>query len=98
MHIGEQNITENHTGINEDGKVQHIVTVNDGNYAPYCTQEALKDHLGEFASAKDGQFVVKVDFDKPCNDTNENNRGKRIQKSRIFFSLYVCGKKEKYGV
>ena len=24
--------------------------------------------MGEFASAKDGQFVVNVEFDKPCDD------------------------------
>lgn len=66
VHIGEQNIVDNHT-VFKDGAVTHTITVADGNYAPYCTAEAIKDHLGEFASAKDGQFVVSVEFDKPCS-------------------------------
>lgn len=68
----------NHTNINKEGVVQHTVTINDGNYAPQCTQKALEDHLGEFASAKDGQFVFKVEFDKPYTqdtiDSYENFR------------------------
>jgi len=45
--------------------------VNDGNHAPLCTAEAIKDHLWELASAKNGQFVVSVEFDKPCDDTTK---------------------------
>ncbi|MBQ3569639.1 MAG: hypothetical protein IJA20_03080 [Methanocorpusculum sp.] len=80
VHIGEQNIIENHTYINDNGYIQHTVTVADGNHAPYCTQRALEDHLGEFASAKDGQFVVAVEFDKsweePTRKAYENWRTK----------------------
>lgn len=68
VHIGEQNITESHTNINEDGIVEHTIKVHDGDYAPHCTMEAIKDHLGEFASAKDGHFVITVEFDKPCGE------------------------------
>lgn len=38
-----------------------------GNSAPKCTQDAISDHLGEFASAKGGKFNVEVKFDSPCS-------------------------------
>lgn len=81
VHIGEQNIVENHTEFKND-TIIHTVTVNDGSYAPGCTTEAIKDHLGEFASAKNGQFVVSVEFDKPWNDATKellNNWRKNIE-------------------
>lgn len=67
VHVGEQNIVENHTTFT-DGRVSHDITVNDGISAPKCTQVAIGDHLGEFASAKDEKFVVNVKFDKPCDE------------------------------
>lgn len=35
------------------------------------SKKALEDHLGEFATAKNGQFVVSVKFDKPYNDATK---------------------------
>lgn len=68
IHAGEQNITDNNTFVGNDGNVTHEVTVADGCSAPKCTQHALEDHLGELASAKDGQFDVSIKFDSPCDD------------------------------
>lgn len=62
VHAGEQNITENHTILDDAGMVTHVITVRDGCSAPRCTQEAVDDHLGEFGSAPDGQFIVRVIF------------------------------------
>ena len=71
VHIGEQNIVENHTEFKE-GKLTHTITVENGNHAPHCTAEAIKDHLGELASAKNGDFAVKIEFNTPCDkDTIE---------------------------
>lgn len=72
VHIGEQNIVANSTGINENGRIQHVITVNDGNHAPYCTAEAIKDHFGEFASAQDIGAEIRVEFVEACSeDTQE---------------------------
>lgn len=68
VHTGEQNIVENHTYANDDGNVVHEVTVDDGAFAPMCTQEALKDHIGELATAKDGNFELDVKFNSACDD------------------------------
>lgn len=62
VHVGEQNIIENHTALNKDGIVTHFVIVQDGCSGPRCTQQAVDDHLGEFYSARDGQFEVLVTF------------------------------------
>lgn len=62
MHAGEQNIIENHTFLNEDKIVTHEITVQDGCSAPRCTQQAVDDHLGEFYSARDGYFIIRVKF------------------------------------
>lgn len=62
VHAGEQNIPENHTFLNLDGIVTHEITVEDGCSAPRCTQQAVDDHLGEFYSARDGHFIVRVLF------------------------------------
>lgn len=67
VHVGEQNISDNHTFVNEEGILTHEITVADGTSAPKCTQEALNDHLGELASAKDEMFEVTVDFNKLCD-------------------------------
>ncbi len=68
VHVGEQNISDNHTFVNEEGILTHEITVADGTSAPKCTQEALKDHLGELASAKDESFDVNIIFDKTCDE------------------------------
>ena len=62
VHAGEQNIPENHTFLNADGVVTHEITVEDGCSAPRCTQQAVDDHLGEFFSARDGHFIVRILF------------------------------------
>lgn len=62
VHAGEQNIPENHTFLNEDGIVTHEITIEDGCSAPRCTQQAVDDHLGEFYSARDVHFIVRVLF------------------------------------
>ena len=62
VHAGEQNIPENHTYADENGVVTHAITVSDGCSAPRCTQQAVDDHLGEFYSARDGHFIVKIAF------------------------------------
>lgn len=62
VHAGEQNIIENHTFLDEDGAVIHDITVQDGCSAPRCTQQAVDDHLGEFYSARDGSFTIRVKF------------------------------------
>ena len=68
VHVGEQNIIDNHTYVGDNGNLAHEVTVADGSSAPKCTQEALNDHLGELASAKDGEFDVDISFDRPCDE------------------------------
>ena len=66
IHIGEQNIVDNHTEF-KNGVLTHTITVNDGGYAPHCTTEAIVDHIGELASAKNGHFVVELSFNTPCS-------------------------------
>lgn len=68
VHTGEQNISDNDTFTNENGGLTHEITVADGASAPKCTQEALGDHLGELASAKDENFDVDIKFNEPCDD------------------------------
>ena len=70
VHAGEQNIPENHTVLNGDGIVTHEITVEDGCSAPRCTQQAVDDHLGEFYSARDGRFIVRVLFRRFEDDTD----------------------------
>lgn len=68
VHVGEQNIVENHTYLGDDSRVVHEITIDDGSSAPACTQTAIKDHLGEFATAKGEQFEMDIKFNEPCND------------------------------
>lgn len=68
VHAGEQNICDNHTYLGNGGSLTHEITVSDGVSAPQCTQEALRDHLGELASARDGEFDVNIEFTEPCDD------------------------------
>ena len=70
IHIGEQNIVDNHTDY-KNGILTHEITINDGNYAPYCTAKAIEDHIGEFASAKNGHFVIELKFKSPCENKKE---------------------------
>ncbi len=71
VHAGEQNIVENHTILNGEGIVMHIITVQDGCSAPRCTQASVGDHLGEFASASDGKFIVQLVFDEFADDEDQ---------------------------
>ena len=49
----------------------HEITVVDGCSGPRCTQEAVNDHLGEFASAANEQFDVSIVFEKFEADDTE---------------------------
>lgn len=62
VHAGEQNIVENHTYVDDSGLVVHEITIADGCSAPRCTQESVNDHLGEFCSARDERFTVRIVF------------------------------------
>lgn len=62
VHAGEQNIPENHTYADADGRVIHEITIADGCSAPRCTQQAVDDHLGEMYSARDCRFTVQILF------------------------------------
>lgn len=58
VHVGEQNIVDNKTYFDkEKKKIVHEVVIEDGNIAPYCTIEALRDHIGEMESAKDMELT-----------------------------------------
>ena len=78
IHVGEQNIVENHTICNEDGSVVHEIKVDDANSAPKCTQKAISDHIGEFASASGGNFIMDIDFNTP---TSEKTKDDPVRKS-----------------
>ena len=71
VHVGEQNIKNNRTFVNEEGGVTHEITVVDGCSGPRCTQEAVNDHLGEFASAMNEEFDVSIVFEKFEADDTE---------------------------
>lgn len=68
VHAGEQNISDNHTFVGDNGNLTHEITVADGSSAPKCTQAALGDHIGELASAKDEKFDVYIKFNKECDN------------------------------
>ena len=70
VHVGEQNISENHTYFNGD-KVVHTITVSNGNHAPYCTAEAIKDHFGEFTSAYNIEARIDVKFESNLSDETQ---------------------------
>lgn len=63
VHAGEQNIVFNRTYVNDEGMVVHEITITDGCSAPRCTQSSVGDHLGEFYSARDGEFLVRIIFE-----------------------------------
>ena len=62
VHAGEQNISFNRTYADENGHLVHEITVIDGCSAPRCTQDSVNDHLGEFCSAPEGRFTVRILF------------------------------------
>ncbi|MBQ3268324.1 MAG: hypothetical protein IJH09_00225 [Clostridia bacterium] len=64
VHAGEQNITHNRTFYDASGVVTHEITVADGCSAPRCTQQAIDDHLGEFYSARDEWFQIRIVFER----------------------------------
>lgn len=61
VHVGEQNIVENHFYCAEDGSVHHSIKIADGS-GPLSTANAIQTHIGEFATAKDGKFHIDVQF------------------------------------
>ena len=62
VHVGEQNNVLNHTLLDENGKVYHEMTIEDGNYAPYCTFQNVIEHCGEIESAPDADIYVRIQF------------------------------------
>lgn len=60
VHVGEQNITENHTRLGENGKLSHEITVSDINSGKLCTQDAITDHIKEFNTQKDLDVDVYI--------------------------------------
>lgn len=68
IHAGEQNISENHTVAGGDGEIFHRITIRDSSVAPLCTQEAINDHVGELATASEGQYVVEIDFESSWDE------------------------------
>ena len=76
VHIGEQNIVDNHTDY-INGTLIHTVTVNQGNHAPYCTAEALSDHFGELCSAHNLKAVMRVEFKDVCTPETQAKYNER---------------------
>ena len=74
VHAGEQNISDNHTFVGDNGNLTHEITIAEGSSAPKCTQEALRDHLGELASARDGEFDVNIEFNLSLIHISEPTR------------------------
>ncbi len=70
VHTGEQNIVYNDTVVSPEmpGYVNHRITVDECDFAPASTLVAIGDHLGEFKSAPEGQFIVTILFNKTCSD------------------------------
>ena len=68
IHVGEQNNVLNHTLLDENNKVYHEMTINDGNYAPYCTFQNVIEHCGEIESAPDADIYIRIVFN---NDVTE---------------------------
>ncbi len=62
VHVGEQNNILNHTLVDESGKVYHEMTIEDGNYAPYCTFQNVIEHCGEIESAPDADIYINIQF------------------------------------
>ena len=90
VHVGEQNISDNHSFVGGDGNFIHEITIADGASAPKCTQEALSDHLGELASAKDGEFDVNIEFDLPCDDFAKKTYEQfRLEVKDIYYNVMI---------
>ena len=71
VHVGEQNNVLNHTITDESGKIYHEMTIDDGNYAPYCTFQNVIEHCGEIESAPDADIQLRILFN---NDVTERYR------------------------
>ena len=72
VHVGEQNNVFNHTVIDSDGKVCHEMTMEDGNYAPYCTFQNVIEHAGELESAPDADTRIKILFNNKVEGKFQN--------------------------
>mgnify|MGYP003514467714 CR=1 FL=1 len=62
VHIGEQNNVLNHTFLDKNDRVYHEMTIDDGNYAPYCTFQNVLEHCGEIESAPDADIYIRIVF------------------------------------
>ena len=73
VHAGEQNIIYNRTFTNQDNYFIHEITVEDGNFVPKCTQQAIHDHLRVINSAPDFKFIVRIIFKANCSNFAQNS-------------------------
>lgn len=79
VHIGEQNNVLNHTLLDENDKVYHEMTIDDGNYAPYCTFQNVIEHCGELESAPDADIYVRIVFNNDVTQYYKNVYNKMRQ-------------------
>ena len=83
VHVGEQNNVLNHTLIDESGKVYHEMTIEDGNYAPYCTFQNVIEHCGEIESAPDSDIYINILFN---NDVTPYYRNVYNQMRQAYYN------------
>ena len=72
IHIGEQNNVLNHTLLDENDKVYHEMTIDDGNYAPYSTFQNVIEHCGELESAPDADIYISIVFNNDVKPYYKN--------------------------
>ena len=77
VHIGEQNVINNQSYNNDDGKFTHEITINDMNSGKLCTREAIKDHITEFSKDVNANIVIK--FEGECLEENKNSYNDLIE-------------------
>ena len=98
VHIGEQNIVDNKTYFDENSRfIRHEIKLNDAEFAPKCTQEAIRDHLGEFATAKDSKFELNIIFDETLNKDVKDNYSEFAKDSKRDYpniSIHLVESKE----
>ena len=79
IHIGEQNNVLNHTLVDENDKVYHEMTMDDGNYAPYSTFQNVIEHCGELESAPDADIYIRIVFKNDVTQHYKNVYNKMRQ-------------------
>lgn len=68
VHAGEKNIIYNRTFTNQDNYFIHEITVEDGNFVPKCTQQAIHDHLCVINTVPNFKFIVRIIFKANCSN------------------------------